>query len=205
MSGIAALVLAGGRGERLGGVRKAALKIGGRRLIDRAAANLAPHCAPLIVSTGRIEPVLLGLPAGATPLPDLDLPIGGPLAGILALADRLRSRDEPIDLVVSLAVDTPLVPKDFVPRLLAGLGGAAAAYATCGENFYPTNAIWRRSALEQLADRVRRGAAPRSIRVFLQEIGAVTADWPDGDGDPFANVNTLADLLSLERRAGASR
>ena len=205
MSRTAALVLAGGRGERLAGVRKAALKVGGRRLVDRVVAHLAPHCAPVIVSTGRIEPTLLDLPSAAIPLPDLDLPVGGPLAGILAAAEWIARQGEPVERVVSIAVDTPLVPGDFVPRLEAGLASAPAAYATCGQNFYPTNAVWRRDALERVLDRARQGLAPRSLRAFLQEIGAVAIDWPDTGGDPFANVNTLADLLALERRIGAPK
>ncbi|KKB10759.1 hypothetical protein VE25_16340 [Devosia geojensis] len=204
MSGIAALVLAGGRGERLGGVRKAQLKLGGKRLVDRAVEHLARHCTPVVISTGALDPALLSLPAGAIPLPDLDLPLAGPLAGIVAMAEWMERQGNPVDLVVSLAVDTPFAPEDFVARLAAEIGGAPAAYATSGESFYPTNAVWRTATLGALLTRVRSGAPPRSLRAFLEEIQSVEVDWPGTHGDPFANVNTLADLLALELRGSGS-
>jgi molybdopterin-guanine dinucleotide biosynthesis protein A len=202
---MAALVLAGGRGERLGGVRKGQLKFGGERLVDRAAERLARHCAPVVISTGALAPELLGLPTGTVPLPDLDVPVAGPLAGVVAMAEWIERQENPFDVVVSLAVDTPFVPDDFVTRLVVEIGGAAAVYATSGDSFYPTNAAWRRATLGALLARVRSGAPPRSLRAFLEEIQAVAVDWPNTNGDPFANVNTLADLLALERRGSGLR
>ncbi|GLQ57912.1 molybdenum cofactor guanylyltransferase [Devosia nitrariae] len=202
MTRIAAVVLAGGRGERLGGVRKAGLKLWGRRLIDRTLANLSRHCAPVLVSTGRIDPALLQLPDDVVAIADLDLPIAGPLAGLLAAADWMGKEATAPDLLVSIAVDTPFVPDDFVPRLAAELPeGALAACATCGPAFYPTNAVWRRESLARLSARIGEQTLPRSLRAFLEEIGAHAVDWrPDADGDPFSNINTLANLIALSRR-----
>lgn len=206
MTRIAAVVLAGGRGERLGGVRKAGLKLRGRRLIDATLANLARHCAPVLVSTGRIDPALLQLPDGVVAIADLDLPVAGPLAGLLAAADWVGKEASTPDLLVSIAVDTPFAPEDFVPRLVAELPeGASAAYATCGSAFYPTNAVWRRETLARLAARIGDQTLPRSLRAFLEEIGAHTVDWqPAADGDPFSNINTLADLIALGRRPASA-
>ncbi|MFN4211385.1 MAG: NTP transferase domain-containing protein, partial [Devosia sp.] len=44
-----AVIIAGGRGERLGGVRKADLRLGGRRLVDRVADELGPLASPLML------------------------------------------------------------------------------------------------------------------------------------------------------------
>lgn len=206
MTGVAALVLAGGQGERLGGVRKAGLKLDGCRLIDATLANLARQCAPILVSTGRIDPALLRLPEGVVAVADLDLPVAGPLAGLLAAADWMGKVASAPDLLISIAVDTPYAPDDFVTRLVAELPeGASAAYATCGSAFYPTNALWRLDFLVRLVARVGNQALPRSLRALLEEIGAHAVDWrPGADGDPFSNINTLADLIALSRRRASA-
>ncbi|MEB0161178.1 hypothetical protein, partial [Pseudomonas sp. AH2 (2023)] len=73
-----------------------------------------------------------------------------------------------------------------------------------GGNVYPTNAIWRLSALRDLPTRARNGSLPKSPKALLARLKATTLDWADTHAaDPFANLNTLDDLLSLARRAQA--
>lgn len=194
-----AVIIAGGKGERLGGVRKADLRIGGARLIDRVAAALGVVEAPLMIATGPGD-VRLRPPANAVAVPDLDAPVGGPLAGLAAAVEALRLQGIGAGLLVSVAVDTPFLPADFVAVMRDGLGSAPAAYAAWGDQFYPPNAIWRIEALTALPEQVRTGKAARSLKALRQMLGAVAVDWAGRGGtDPFANVNTLADLLALAR------
>ena len=58
-----AVILAGGRGERLGGVIKSELRIGGVRLLERVAGQLA-DCDPILVAHGRIDPAQFHLLPG---------------------------------------------------------------------------------------------------------------------------------------------
>lgn len=200
----AALILAGGEGSRLGGARKATLKFAGERLIDCIGNVLAPHCGELLVSTGPANRPTFLPPPGMTALADPELSIGGPLAGVIAVAGWLNTVADPPDLIVTVAVDTPLLPFDFVPTLVARLpAGSPAAYVTHGDNFYPTNAIWRRPALEGLAAAVDRGTSPKSLRALLESVGAAAIPWrtTEPSDDPFANINTFADLMRLTRRA----
>src|SRR5690606_13300390 len=60
----AAVILAGGRGERLGGMVKAELRVGGVRLLDRVLPIVA-GCRPVVVAHGPHDPARLELPAGA--------------------------------------------------------------------------------------------------------------------------------------------
>jgi len=194
-----AVIIAGGKGERLGGVRKADLRIGGRRLVDRIAEALGSVAAPLMIATGpgNVRP---RLPPGAVAVRDLDAPVGGPLAGLAAAVEALRRQGVSAGLLVSVAVDTPFLPADFVAVMRDGLGGAAAAYSAFGDQFYPPNAIWRIEALSALPEQVRTGGAAHSLKALQQMLGAVAVDWAgQGGTDPFANVNTLADLLALAR------
>ncbi|MGB3339840.1 MAG: molybdenum cofactor guanylyltransferase [Devosia sp.] len=196
-----AVIIAGGKGERLGGVRKADLRIGGVRLVDRVASALGKLASPLMISTGSRSD-WRGLRDGALAVADLEGPVGGPLAGLAAAIASLRLRGVHDGLLVSVAVDTPFLPPDFVSRMSGGLGDAPAAYAVWGEQFYPPNAIWRIEALANLPGRVRQDSAPRSLKALQQELVARREDWTSRHSEnPFANVNTVADLVALGRIA----
>ena len=201
---IAGLILAGGRGERLGGAIKSGLVVGGVRLLDRVADRLA-GCAPLLVAHGRIDPELLGLGAAMIAVRDLEGDYAGPLAGLAGAMAYLNTLSTPPELLVSVAVDTPFLPVDFVERLVGGLGEGAAAVAAYAGQPYPTNAIWRVARFRDLPERVAAGSAPRSLKSLAAAAGGVDVTWPvTAAGDPFANVNTPADLAELEHRAVAA-
>jgi len=96
-----AVVLAGGRGSRLGGVDKPAIRVGGTTLLERALA--AVRCARTTVVVG---------PPRATPLDDAvhvqeDPPFAGPAAAIGAGLAVLGRSPEPSPLTVVLAADLP--------------------------------------------------------------------------------------------------
>lgn len=200
----AALILAGGRGERLGGAIKSELVVGGVRLLERAQVALA-GCAPMLVGHGRIDPALLRLPDAMVAVRDLDGDYAGPLAGFAGAMAYLNTLDAPPELLVSVAVDTPLLPADFVERLVSGLDDGPAALASYGGQSYPTNAIWRVARFRDLPQRVAAGTAPHSLKSLAAHAGGVVVEWPvTNAGDPFANANTPEDLAELEQRAGAA-
>lgn len=78
-----AIILAGGRGSRLGGLRKPELTLDGRRLVDRALAAVAG--ARRIVLVGDAE-----VPDGV-PHTREDPPYGGPVAALAAGMEFLQS------------------------------------------------------------------------------------------------------------------
>ncbi len=92
-----AVVLAGGRGSRLGGVAKPEVTVGGRRLVDIALAAVS--------EAGRVVVV------GDLPVPDgvlltrEDPPFGGPVAGLEAGLEALGVEAAPWTVV--LASDLP--------------------------------------------------------------------------------------------------
>ena len=91
-----AVILAGGRGSRLGGLSKADLVVGGRRLLDRVldAANSARR----IVVVGDVA-----VPPGVL-LTREDPPGTGPAAGVVA---GLAALDDPAEWTLVLACDLP--------------------------------------------------------------------------------------------------
>jgi molybdopterin-guanine dinucleotide biosynthesis protein A len=199
---ITAVILAGGRGERLGGVIKANLTIGGVRLLERVAAGLA-GADTVLVALGAFAPNELGLLPRQIAVPDLDTAYGGPLAGLGAAVAWATAQPEPPAYLLSAAVDTPFLPKSFASAMAAAVEpGRAAVLARHGAQDYPTNAVWRLARIADLPQRMATGSAVRSLRALAAELNAATLTWPDSEGgDPFANVNTPADLAELGRRA----
>ena len=107
----AAIVVGGGGGERLGGVSKPDLTLGGVRLIDRVCGVLTEACA---VGCVAVVPPSVRVPDGVARTLE-DPPGGGPLAGIDAGLRALGVGDDVLVVVVS--VDAPGVAA-FLPALL---------------------------------------------------------------------------------------
>jgi molybdopterin-guanine dinucleotide biosynthesis protein A len=193
---VAAVILAGGRGERLGGEVKANIEIGGVRLIERVVIALA-SADPILVARGAFSDDDLPLPPGTTAIADAP-GVGGPLAGIAgAVAWLGTARDAP-DLLLSVAVDTPFFPPDFLSAAVARIGRGDAVVAQFDGQDYPTNALWRLSAVRP---HLRAVTSPKGL---VAEVRSKVLDWSSRGGEnPFANLNTPADREALEQRAAA--
>ncbi len=194
-----AVILAGGQGTRLGGVRKADLRIGGRNLLDRVGTALGTVHTPLLVSTGAQR---LSVADGNLAIDDLSLPIGGPLAGVAAAIAALAEQGIVDGVLVSVAVDTPFLPHGFAAAMAEACSGADSAFAAwCGHD-YPPNAAWRIEALSGLLEQVRTGDGPGSLKALHVVLAGKRVDWSrQYEADPFSSLNTLADLVSLGKAA----
>jgi molybdenum cofactor guanylyltransferase len=187
---IVGAILAGGGGRRLGGVDKARVMLGGEWLAAHVAGRVRPQVAALaIVAQGdgvRLSP--LSLPV----LPD-GMPGGlGPLAGVLAGLDWAAAQGA--DAVVTVPVDTPFLPPDLVPRLVAAMGEAPAAVAAADGRRHPTCAVWRVSLREVV--RAALAGGMRKLDSFATGIGAAQAAFPAAQA--FHNINTPEDLRAAE-------
>lgn len=132
------IVLAGGRGTRMGGVDKASVILAGERLIDRLLRQL-PYGMP----TAVVSPYRLGMPQVCeSPL------FGGPVAGIAAGHAALSGLS--LRTTAVLAVDAPDSPQ-MLPALAGALeeSGADVAVATLDGHLQPLCALWRTEALQK--------------------------------------------------------
>ncbi|PTT75762.1 molybdenum cofactor guanylyltransferase MobA, partial [Pelomonas sp. HMWF004] len=108
------LVLAGGRGARMGGLDKGLQLLAGQPLVAHVLARLAPQAAPLLISANRHLDTYAAF--GHPVLPDPPgLNFAGPLAGMLAGLNTL-----PADAwLLTAPCDCPHLPADLAARLLA--------------------------------------------------------------------------------------
>lgn len=132
-----AVVLAGGRGRRLGGVDKPGLIIGRRTLLDAALAACAGARRTVVVGPRRPT----SRPVSWT---REDPPGTGPLA---ALAAGLGALPPGALTVAVLAADLPAVSPAAVLALVDGVAGDGAAAIDADGRLQPLLAAYRRNAL----------------------------------------------------------
>jgi molybdopterin-guanine dinucleotide biosynthesis protein A len=193
------LVLAGGRGTRMGGVDKGLQLLHGEALALHVMKRLAPQTGSLLISANRHPEVYaaLGSPFGASVVADSVADFPGPLAGLLA---GLRAARTPF--VVSAPCDSPGLPADLAARLADALDAQHADIATVTTvdthgktSIHPVFALLRTSLADDLSAFLQAGE--RKVRAWYARHKTVEVAFPDERA--FYNINSLQELADLER------
>ena len=195
------LIFAGGRGSRLGGVRKATLRVGGQTLLERVLAALGPLADESLALVHDDEwPSIDGLTFIADPEP-----YAGPL---VALAHGLRAARGAVCLLV--AGDMPFVSRDafaYLVRLQQAEDRQAVVPFVDG-HIESMHAVVQRDVM---LDAISRAQALGEHRLFkvLESLDArlVTAEelqTLDPGLRTLVNVNTPEDLAQAERSVTSS-
>jgi molybdopterin-guanine dinucleotide biosynthesis protein A len=187
---ITGVILAGGRGSRLGGVDKGLVPLHGRPLIEHVIDALRPQVGSLLVSANRNRDVYAsyGYPVIADVMGDYD----GPLAGMLS-----TMRAAGTAYILTAPCDAPSIPADLARRLAAALAGAnavAAAVSLQGQ-LQPVFALLHRSLADDLEQRLKQGE--RGAGDWLRRHRAVPVDFSDAAG-AFMNINSLQELQAQQ-------
>jgi nicotine blue oxidoreductase len=141
------LLIAGGRGERLGSP-KAGVMLAGRTLLERAHATLAAACDAVRV----VAPADLDLPvAPALRIRDA-MDHAGPLSALVAGLGAVK-----YGRAIALAVDMPLVRPSHLAALLAEADGPAAWVPAPGGRPQPLAAAYAPAAAARLAAALAAG------------------------------------------------
>ncbi|UFS93246.1 NTP transferase domain-containing protein [Nocardia huaxiensis] len=182
MTTVDAIVLAGGRASRMGGVDKPAIVVGGQSMLDAALAAVAGCARTVVVGPHRPE-----LPAEI--LQAQEIPAGaGPVSAIAAGVGVLEGCEFPAGLIVVLAADMPFLTAHAVNELLSNAreSGSDAVFAAdeSGRPQYLVG-VWRRAALcealnrlESLVNRPMKALVPVDT-VTVRLAGVADCDTPD--------------------------
>lgn len=199
-SSITGLVLAGGRGSRMGGVDKGMQPYRGEPLALHVLRGLQPQVGAMLVSANRNADAYaqLAAPFGARVIADALADYPGPLAGIAA---GLRAAQTPF--VLTAPCDAPFVDTRLGVLLAQALDAAQAdiAYAATtepsGERIaHPVFALVRAALADDLDAWLASGE--RKVRAWYERHKAVQV--PFDDDRAFYNINDLRQLAELERR-----
>jgi molybdopterin-guanine dinucleotide biosynthesis protein A len=201
---ITGLILAGGRGSRMGGVDKGLQTFNGM--------PLALHTLTRLQMGGGVGHVMINanrnLAAyesfGASVWPDGLADYAGPLAGFLTGLERCET-----PYLATVPCDTPLLPLDLVPRLAQALQAqdadiamaAAPEIAKDGSTQVRTQPVFcllRVELLEDLMQFTQGGGRKIDAWTALHKTVVVPFDLPGDSPQAFFNANTLAELRHLE-------
>lgn len=184
---ITGLVLAGGRGRRMGGADKGLVLHHGQPLAQRVIERLAPQAGRVLVSANRnLDVYAQWAKVVADPSPEA---FAGPLTGIVAALPYCDT-----DWLLVAPCDQPQLPPDAAVRLGAGVGARAAAYA-CRDGDARAHSLLcllhRRCwpTLQRLLDagQARVGAALLALDAVAVPFGATE----------LANLNTPAEVAAV--------
>jgi molybdopterin-guanine dinucleotide biosynthesis protein A len=202
---VCGIILAGGLARRMGGGDKPLKEIAGKPILAHVIERLQPQCARLLLNANG-DPARFArfdLPVVADDVPDF----AGPLAGILAGLDWIAANVRDCDCAVSVAADTPFIPRDLVQRLQAARSTEACeiAVAASGGRTHPVIALWpiglRTELRHALVDE-----GERKIDRFTARYQVAEVSWPNEPYDPFFNVNEMGDITAAEAMlAGAEQ
>ena len=178
MSTVSALILAGGKATRLGGVAKHELVIDGRSIFDRQREVLAPRVAEIVISGATI--------AGHRTVRDAIEGVG-PLAGIAA---GLAAVTTPWLLVV--AGDMPHLTGALVDTMIAARADSLDAIGLrVGALPEPLLCLLHVRVREVVE---RRLAAGRFKASGLLTDEGLRVTWLDADPGTVVNINSPGDL-----------
>ncbi len=190
---ITGLVLAGGRGSRMGGVDKGLQNHRGMPLALHALLRLQPQVGAALISANRNLAAYeaMGVPVWPDPVEGY----AGPLAGLLAGLEQAET-----GWLVTVPCDTPDFPTDLVARL----GAAAVAQnaeiamaATRSEGQLRTQPVFcllRTDLVESLVAFLHAGERKFDRWTARHR----TVEVPFDDAAAFFNANTREELQQLQ-------
>jgi len=139
-----ALILAGGRGQRMGGRDKGLLQWRGEPLVAHIHHTVRPLTDDLVISCNRNQQAYAAYADQLVGDAEADFP--GPLAGVIAGLKAARH-----EWVVLLACDSPLVDRALIAALLeAAVASDSAAMVRQGGYWQPMFSVLPRRVLPVL-------------------------------------------------------
>ena len=198
---ITGLILAGGRGTRMGGIDKGMQNFRGLPLALQTLMRLQLQSHPLqevLINANRNLAAYESL--GVPVWPDSIDGYAGPLAGFLTGLERCET-----PLLLTVPCDTPLFPLDLVERLVqaihaqdADLAMAAAPEADGAVRAQPVFCLMKTDLLESLVQFTQGGGRKIDAWTGQHRCAVVPFDQIGDSTHAFANANTLAELQQLE-------
>ena len=190
---ITGLILAGGRGSRMGGVDKGLQNHQGSTLAMHALLRLGPQVGEMMINANRNLAAYesMGVPVWPDALPDY----AGPLAGFLAGLEHCET-----PYMMTVPCDSPLFPLDLVERLAHALEAQDAEIAMAATRegdvlqVQPVFCLMKTGLMESLIRFTQGGQ--RKIDRWTARHRCV--EVPFDDPLAFANANTPAELQQLQ-------
>ncbi|MDB5886799.1 MAG: molybdenum cofactor guanylyltransferase [Polaromonas sp.] len=199
---ITGVILAGGRGSRMGGVDKGLQNFNGVPLALHTLMRLSPQVGEIMINANRNLSAYesFGVPVwpDATGLGEY----AGPLAGFMTGLERCET-----PYLLTVPCDTPLFPADLVARLADALAHEGADFAVAAAREpdgqlrpQPVFCLMGVDMLESLCRFTQAGGRKIDAWTAQHTTVIVPFDQPEDEPHGFSNANTLAELHQLEAK-----
>ncbi|QTN28880.1 molybdenum cofactor guanylyltransferase MobA [Rhodoferax sp. AJA081-3] len=190
---ITGLILAGGRGSRMGSIDKGLALLGGHPMVQHVLTRLQPQVQRLLISANQNADAYaaFGVPVWPDAMPNF----AGPLAGLQTGLVHCQT-----PYLVTAPCDSPFLPTDLVARLSAALTAADAdlAVAVTGTGDtrqpHPVFCLTKVSVLPHLTAFLQGGG--RKVERWYATLRVAEVHFADEAA--FRNINTLAELQQSE-------
>ncbi|MBC8007857.1 MAG: molybdenum cofactor guanylyltransferase [Prolixibacteraceae bacterium] len=181
-------------GRRMGNVDKGLQLLEGRALVGWVLNRFAAQVDEVLINANRNRDAYAAF--GFRVVEDRVGGFAGPLAGVHTGMSEAKH-----ELVAFVPCDTPFLPEDLIPRLLAPLASdsVVVSVAKTGTQAHPVICVVRRRLLPQLAEFLDKGG--RKVDAWYSTLTAAEVAFDD-QPRAFSNINTPEDLQAIEREAG---
>ncbi len=188
-SDITAVVLAGGKGSRMGGRDKGLVPLANRPMIAHVLDALKPQVGNIVISANRNLPLYrrFGFPV----ISDEQDGYQGPLAGLLNAMRHIST-----SWMLCVPCDAPLLPGNLATRLVQALEDKPGKLAVVhdGDKLQPAFALLSRHLEPDLEAYLNSGQ--RRLRQWCMNHGPALADFSDMP-ERFANINDPRELQKI--------
>lgn len=177
---ITAVILAGGRGMRMGGIDKGLVDYQGRTMVAHVLERIQPQVNQVIINANRNLDIYqqYGIPV----VTDATSQFDGPLAGFQAGATHART-----DWILSVPCDSPLLAPDLAERLSHAIleSNTSLAIARSASGDHPVFCLFHRSLSTDLNLFLQEGQ--RRVSAWQARHAPVFVDFEDEQA--FTNIN----------------
>jgi molybdopterin-guanine dinucleotide biosynthesis protein A len=200
---ITAVILAGGRGSRMGGADKGMQNFNGIALALHTLLRLSPQVGDVMIIANRNLAAYESFGVSVWPDTTSMGDYAGPLAGFMTGLEHCET-----PYMLTVPCDTPLLPHDLVARLADALEQQSADFAVASapeedgqSRPQPVFCLMGTHMLESLHRFTQGGGRKIDAWTAQHKVVHVPFNMPGDDAKAFFNANTLAELHQLESRA----
>jgi molybdenum cofactor guanylyltransferase len=195
LSDVTGLILAGGRGSRMGSVDKGLQAFRGKPMVLHAIERLSPQVGGIMINANQNLAVYkeFGVPVFSDEIEGF----AGPLAGLQTGLLHCRS-----PFLVTVPCDSPFFPMDLVVKMGSALLAQNADLAVAvtendgQEQPHPVFCLLRATLLPHLNEFLQSGQ--RKIDKWYASLNVVPVYFADEEA--FSNINTVDELTKWEEK-----
>lgn len=197
---IAAVILAGGKSERMAGLEKPFAKLGDKTLLSHVVEAVTPQVSRCLISLNGDKRRFADF--ALTCVNDAHQPPRGPLEGVLSAMRFLKDQRSSVRWLLVVPADCPFIPRDLGYSLLKQNKSTVAYACYQGRSHYLCS-LWSLSLLADIESYLKTPSY--SVHTLLSQLEATEVVFEAETHNPFFNINDRSDLQEAEKLLDTQR